>query len=224
MYPTISNYLCEKIGSISIQNVNTQSDWSRAVFGCNLIGSISGKLILKFRYKIFVRFYQNLVEIYTHFDTTYSTSCLGEEKEAKLRLSQRPDHSGLDSSSLLDVSTDSWGKETTPTGLELVPQSTWLQCLSTWALRFLSWLAMLPVTTRRPGSSHVTCNWLSATMRSWTNFCPESPLLLEVSYQTSKLCFCPRRPRRSQANKSSLKDTLKTQAILMATHLIKMFK
>jgi len=87
----------KKIGSISIQNVNTQSDWSRADFGCNLIGPISGKLIRKFRYKIFVRFYQNLVEIYTHFDTTnlYTMSGRGKGGKAKAKSKTRSFRAGL---------------------------------------------------------------------------------------------------------------------------------
>ena len=165
--------------------------------------------------------FRKLVVSYT--SNKLQSKCLDVEKEAKPNLRPRPDPSGLDFSSLLDVSTDTWREETMLRELELVPQSTWLLCLSTWALRSSSWLATLPVTTRKPGSSQDICNWLSETTRSWTNFCQESPLLLVVFCPTSKLSFCPRRPRRKPPNRflSEILPTFKQTAIFIATQIIK---
>merc|ERR1712223_1885959 len=86
--------------------------------------------------------------------TTKTTKCLDVAREARSRESPGP--AVLDSSSPWDVSTVSSARETTPRGWELVPPSTWPPSWSTWLLRSSSWLATLPVTTRRPGSSPVT--------------------------------------------------------------------
>merc|ERR1712107_883716 len=95
------------------------------------------------------------------------SKCLDVERVEKLRQSLDP--AVLDSSSQLDVFIVSSARVTMLPVLVLVPQSTLL-------LRFLSWLAMLPVTTRRPESSQDICNWLSEMTRSRTNFLLESPL------------------------------------------------
>merc|ERR1711953_29153 len=102
----------------------------------------------------------------TSTNQTTTSTCQDEEKEAKLRERQSPDPVVLDFNSLLDASTGFFVKETMLSVLELVPQFTLLQSWSTWLLRSLSWQAMLPVTTRRPESSHVTYNWPSGTMKS----------------------------------------------------------
>merc|ERR1712066_680643 len=63
-------------------------------------------------------------------------------------------------------STDSSEKATTPSELALVPQSTWLPSSNTWPLRSSNSLETLPETTRKPGSSHDTCNSPSETTKS----------------------------------------------------------
>merc|ERR1711997_1290140 len=99
------------------------------------------------------------------FDTLQST-CLDVAKEVKLRERQSLAQAELDSNSLLVVSIVFSARETMLSVSVLVPLSTWLPLWNTWPLRFLNWLVMLPVTTRRPGSSPVTCNWLSVTTRN----------------------------------------------------------
>ena len=59
-------------------------------------------------------------------------------------------------------------------------------------LRSSSWLATLPVTTRRPESSPVISDSLSGTTRSRTNYLPESPSPRVESCLTSRLSSCPR--------------------------------
>merc|ERR1712241_1576788 len=116
-------------------------------------------------------------------DTKQST-CLDVVKEEKLRERQSLAQAELDSNSPLVVSTVFSARETMLSVSVLVPPST-------WPPRFLNWPVTLPVTTRRPGSSPVTCNWLSVTTKNWTSFWLESPLPKEVSSPTSKLSFSP---------------------------------
>ena len=92
--------------------------------------------------------------------------CLDMVKEAKPRARARPGLPVLVFSSPWDVSTVTCTRETMLRELEPVPQCTWPLLWSTWPLKFLNWQAMLPMTTRRPGSSPVTCNWPSVMMRS----------------------------------------------------------
>merc|ERR1712013_48604 len=94
------------------------------------------------------------VFFYLKLPNNNTSSCLDAAKEARSRERQSPGPAVLDSSSQLDVSTVCSARETMLPVLELVPQCTWL-------LRSLSWLATLPVTTRRPGSSPVTFSWPS---------------------------------------------------------------
>merc|ERR1712106_123498 len=91
-------------------------------------------------------------------------TCLDVAKEERER--QSPVPAGLDFSSQLDVSIVFSVRETMLSALELVPQSTCLLSWNTLQLRSLSWLAMLPVTTRRPGLSPDTCSWPSGTTRN----------------------------------------------------------
>ena len=123
-------------------------------------------------------------------------TCLDVVKEAKFRERQSPVPAVLDFNSPLVVSIVSSARETMLNVSELVHPSTWLPSWNTWPLRFLNWQAMLPVTTRRPVSSPVTCNWPSVMTKNWTNSWLESPLPKEVSSPTSKLFFCPKRPKR----------------------------
>ena len=53
------------------------------------------------------------------------------------------------------------GRGTMPKELGLGHLSTWLRSWSTWLLRSWSLLAMLPGTTRSPGSSQGTSSWRS---------------------------------------------------------------
>merc|ERR1711963_359044 len=94
------------------------------------------------------------------------STCLDVAKEAKLRERQRADHPVLDFNSLLVVSTGFSVKETMPNVSVPVPPSTWPLSWNTWLLRSSSWQVMPPGTTRRPGSSPVTCNWPSVTTKS----------------------------------------------------------
>merc|ERR1712131_419614 len=103
-----------------------------------------------FDYYLFIRTYHQ-----------QPSSCPDVVKEARLRERQSPDPAVLDSSSPWDVSTVCSARETMLSVLVPVPPSTWLPSWSTWLLRSLSWQATLPVTTRRPGSSPVTCSWPS---------------------------------------------------------------
>merc|ERR1712106_493217 len=118
------------------------------------------------------------------------------EKEERLRERQSPVPAGLDSSSQLDVSIVSSAKETMLSVLELVPQSTWLLSWNTLQLRFLSWLATLPVTTRRPGLSPDTCSWPSGMTRNSTSSLLVSPSPRVVFSPTSRLSSSPRSLRR----------------------------
>ena len=88
-----------------------------------------------------------------------------------------------------------------------------LECLSA---EISSWRAMLLVTTRKTESLPVTFSLLSATTKSWTNCSPASPSRKEVFFPTSRLFFCPRRPRRNQKPKQSY-AALKQTALLGAT-------
>merc|ERR1712026_442589 len=98
-------------------------------------------------------------------DTKQST-CLDVAKEEKLRERQSLAQAELDSNSLLVVSIVFSARETMLSVSVLVPPSTWLLLWNTWPLRFLNWPVTLPVTTRRPGSSPVTCNWPSVTTKN----------------------------------------------------------
>merc|ERR1712241_1112440 len=93
-------------------------------------------------------------------------TCLDAAKEEKLRERQSLAQAELDSNSLLDVSIVFSARETMPNVSVLELPSTWLPSWNTWPLRSLNWQAMLPVTTRRPVSSPVTCNWPSVTMKN----------------------------------------------------------
>merc|ERR1711971_1303584 len=122
--------------------------------------------------------------------------CLDEEKEAKLRERQSPDHRELVFNFLLAVSTVSSVKETTLNVLVLELPSTLPPSWSTWPPRFWSWLVMPPGTTRRHVLSPAIFNLPSVTMKSSTNSWPVSPLLKEVSCPTFKPSCCPRRLKR----------------------------
>merc|ERR1712189_122507 len=95
-----------------------------------------------------------------------TTNILEEAKEAKLKLRQSLGHPGLDFNSQSDVSIVYFERVTMLLVLGLVPLSIWPLSWSTWLLRSLSWLVMLPVTTRKPGSFPVTFSLLFVTMRS----------------------------------------------------------
>merc|ERR1711935_465162 len=94
------------------------------------------------------------------------STCLDAAKEEKLRERQSLAQAELDSNSPSVVSIVFSARETMLSVSVLVPPSTWLPSWNTWPLKFLSWPAMPPVTTRRPGSSPVTCNWPSVTTKS----------------------------------------------------------
>merc|ERR1712029_775461 len=92
------------------------------------------------------------------------SKCLDVVKVERLRPSLG--QAELDSSSQLDVSIVSSARVTMLPVLVLGLQSIWLLSWSTSLLRSLSWLAMLPVTTRRPESSQDIFNLPSGVMRS----------------------------------------------------------
>merc|ERR1712173_581325 len=94
------------------------------------------------------------------------STCLDAAKEEKLRERQSLAQAELDSNSQLVVSTVFSARETMLSVSVLVPLSTWLLSWNTWPLRFLNWQVTLPVTTRRPGSSPVTCNWPSVMTKN----------------------------------------------------------
>merc|ERR1712110_954854 len=91
-------------------------------------------------------------------------TCLDVVKEERERESLA--QAELDSNSPLDVSTVFSARETMLNVSVPELPSTWLPSWNTWPLRFLSWQAMLPVTTRRPVSSPVTCNWPSVMTKN----------------------------------------------------------
>merc|ERR1712130_58689 len=103
------------------------------------------------------------ISLISNFD--YS-QCLDAVKEEKLRLRPSLGQAELDSSSQLDVSIVSSARETMLPVLVLELQSIWLLSWNTSLLRFLSWLAMLPVTTRRLESSQDIFNLPSGMTRS----------------------------------------------------------
>merc|ERR1711997_1032839 len=94
------------------------------------------------------------------------STCLDAAKEEKLRERQSLAQAELDSNSPLVVSIVFSARETMLNVSELEPPFTWLPLWNTWPLRFLNWLVMLPVTTRRPGSSPVTYNWPSVMTKN----------------------------------------------------------
>lgn len=155
---------------------------------------------------------------FVSFWSKNKSSCLDVAKEEKLRLSQRPDHSGLDFSSQLDESTDFSEKDTMPTESDPAHQYTWLPSSNTCLLKSWSWLVTLPVTTRKQELFHDIFNSLSATTKNWTNFCLVLPSPPVVSCQTSKLSCSPRRTRNKPRNRSS-HPFLHQKAIFIATHL-----
>lgn len=155
---------------------------------------------------------------FVSFWTKNKSSCLDVEKEEKLRLSQRHDHSGLDFSSQLDESTDFSEKDTMPTESDPAHQYTWLPSSNTCLLKSWSWLETLPVTTRKQELFHDIFNSPSATTKNWTSFCRVLPSPPVVCCQTSKLSCSPRRTRNKPRNRSS-RPLLNQKAIFIATHL-----
>merc|ERR1712018_108104 len=99
------------------------------------------------------------------FDTKQST-CLDAAKEEKLRERQSLAQAELDSNSPLDVSIVFSARETMLNVSEPVPPCIWLPSWNIWPLRFLNWQVTPLVTTRRPGSSPVTCNWPSVMTKN----------------------------------------------------------
>merc|ERR1711978_532345 len=96
----------------------------------------------------------------------YLSTCLDVEREEKLRPRPSLGPAEPDFSSPLDVFTVFSARETTPPVLVLELPSTLLPSWSTSLLRSSSWLATLPVTTRRRGSSPVISSLPSGTTRS----------------------------------------------------------
>merc|ERR1712216_833063 len=90
----------------------------------------------------------------------------GRGKEEKSRERQRADPAVLDFNSLLVVSIVFSARETMLNVSEPEHPSTWPPSWNTWQLRSSNWLVTPPVTTRRPGSSPVTCNWPSVTKKN----------------------------------------------------------
>merc|ERR1712008_454609 len=135
-------------------------------------------------------------------------SCPDEEKEAKLRERQSPDHRELVFNFLLAVSTVSFVKEITLNVLVLELPSILPPSWNTWPPRFWSWLVMPPGTTRRRVSFPVIFNLPSVTMKSLTNSWPVSPLLKEVCCPTSKPSCCPRRLPKKEKKLNYLQDVL----------------
>ena len=82
------------------------------------------------------------------------------------------------------VCTVFYGRATTPSVLVLARLSILRQFSSTWLPKFSSWLATLPVTTRRRVSFPVISSSPSAMMRSWTSFWVTSPSRKVVSCPT----------------------------------------
>merc|ERR1712183_718032 len=124
------------------------------------------------------------------------STCLDVVKEARLRERQSPGPAVLDSSFQLDVSTVCSARVTMPSVSVLEDLSIWLLSWSTWQLRSLSWLAMLPVTTRRAGSFPVIFSWLSVMTRSSTNSLLELPSHRVEFFLTSRLFSCQRNHQR----------------------------
>ena len=99
------------------------------------------------------------------------------------------------------VSTVSCARATTLSALARELPSTWPPCSSICPLRFSSWRATLPATTRRPGLFPVIFSWPSETTRSWTSCWAAWPSLKAVCCPTSRPCCCPRKPRRRRKHK-----------------------
>ena len=169
-----------------------------------------------------VSHHSTLLYYYTSYfvrRTSCKSICLDVVKEARPRPRQRPDHSELDFSSLLDVSTDSFEKVTMLTESDQVHLCTWLLSWNIWAPKSWSWLVTLPEITRKQESYQDIFNWPSETTKNWTSFCLESPSLKVESCQTSKLYFSPRRTRKQQRNRSSICFLLKNGSIQNRTSL-----
>merc|ERR1712200_342108 len=95
-----------------------------------------------------------------------ASSCLDVAKQERSRERLSLGQAVLVFNSLWDVFIVCFVKETTPSVWVLAPLCTWLLSWSILQLRFLSWLVMLPGTTRKPGSSLVIFSWPSGMMRS----------------------------------------------------------
>merc|ERR1711976_4628 len=106
--------------------------------------------------------------IHSYFRTQLNNNqtCLDVVKEERSRERQSLAQAELDSNSPLDVSIVFSVRETMLNVSVLELPSTWLLSWNTWPLRSLNWQAMLPVTTRRPASSPVTCNWPSVMTKN----------------------------------------------------------
>ena len=115
-------------------------------------------------------------------------------------------------------------------------QSTWQLSWSTWLLRSLSWLAMLPGTTRSLALSQGTFSWplgwfnsflfhcsdvsYLGMMKNWTSSWLVWQLPKVVSCPTSRLSSCPRRaqvPRK----RLNLSNSLIFTSLLKYTMLSK---
>ena len=128
--------------------------------------SISCVLILLPAQSQFFFIHSLIYFVYSTFSRTSNSSCLDVVKEERPRPSQRPDPSGLDSSSQSDVYIDSFAKDTTLTELAQALQFIWLLFSSTCPPKSWSWQEMLQETTRRPELSLVISNWLSETTKN----------------------------------------------------------
>ena len=90
-------------------------------------------------------------------------------KEERPRPSQRPDPSGLDSSSQSDVYIDSFAKDTTLTELAQALQFIWLLFSSTCPPKSWSWQEMLQETIKRHESYHDIFRWVFLARESIYN-------------------------------------------------------
>merc|ERR1712200_202744 len=106
------------------------------------------------------------VLVFTSTNTNLASSCLDVVKEEKSRERPSRGQAVLVYNSLWDVFIVCFAKVTTLSVLVLAPLCTWLLSWSILQLRFLSWLVMLPGTTRRPGPSLDIFSWPSGMLRS----------------------------------------------------------
>jgi len=111
---------------------------------------------------------------------------------------QSPSLQGLVSSSQSAESADSSDTPTTLRELELEPLSISQPSWSTWLLRFWSWLATRPRTTRKQELCLDTSCWQSETTKNSTNCCTMLPLLREVCSPTSVALF--QEPNKAAGN------------------------